>query len=371
LHAAVVLGLAHRHGERVVERLKPTGEGPHDEDRGEAGDEIRGGCEEYEGASKEQGQDRLGVPCAAVLGVGGDDDCGRDRADGADGGEAAEAAGTDVVDFLRNGRQERLVGEADHHNKERSKDEERDRRTAADVAKAVDEVAHGGDVVLAGAGIAGREAEGHHHGEDEADGSEEVDAAHADEGDGNEHAGERRADHARAVHAELLEDDGVADGVAPDEVGGERLARRPHEREAEPLDDAGGYEVPVLDGVHDDEDGDPERIDGDDRLGADDEVALRQAVGEDAAPGSEEELGQPEGEHDAPEGAVLIREVIGEVAAGDDLHLHAEEGEEGADPEQTELRVLQGIEGAAEVCGKAQTADSHAKVSVRLTDHAR
>ena len=59
-------------------------------------------------------------------------------------------------------------------------------------------------------------------------------------------------------------------------------------------------------------------------------------------------LRDAEGDHDAAEGGVLPGQVIGEVAASDDLHLHAQEGEEGPDPEKPVLPVFKRIEGAGE-----------------------
>jgi len=46
------------------------------------------------------------------------------------------------------------------------------------------------------------------------------------------------------------------------------------------------------------------------------------------------------------------------TAVGDDLHLHAEEGEERAEPEHTEALVLQRVEGAGEVGDARQRATS-------------
>ena len=62
----------------------------------------------------------------------------------------------------------------------------------------------------AGAGVAGRQEHGGDCGNQEAEGHDEIGAFEANVLDADEHAGQSRADNARAVHIELLEDDGVA-----------------------------------------------------------------------------------------------------------------------------------------------------------------
>lgn len=207
------------------------------------------------------------VPGAGVAGVGGDEDRADHGADGRGGGEPAEAAGADVEDLLGDGGQEGLVGEGDHDDDKGGEDEVEDGRAAGDVGEAIAQV--GQRRTRYAASTSRRQLEHCDAGDDEADRGHVVHAGKTDEVDADKGAGEAGADDPRAVHAHLLEDDGVAEVFAADEVADEGLPGGADEGKASALDDTGDDQHPEGDVARGNHGRKPGGVGSDDQLGDD------------------------------------------------------------------------------------------------------
>ena len=244
----------------------------------------------------------------------------------------------DAVGEDRHQHRVRHAGEADDGDEQQ---QGADRRGVGDEAQAFPDVAQR----RAGHRPRHEPLRRHHeeagqHG-DVADGVREEAPPLADDGD--EDAGHRRADHARAVEHRGVEGDGVHQIVALDHLDDEGLPRR----HVEGVDDAEERgqddDVPLVDAPGQRERRQDERQDHRARLRDDDDAAAVDAVGHVAAERRDEEDRDLPGEADRAEEERGVGEAVDQPRLRHRLHPRADEGNELAAEEETEVPDPQGL----------------------------
>ena len=160
----------------------------------------------------------------------------------------------------------------------------------------------------------------------------------------DEHAADRRTDDPGGVEEHRVERDGVDDLVAADHLDDERLASRVVEGVDEAEDRREHVDVPELDPVRGDEDGQDERLDHRRRLGDQQHPPLRQAVDDHPGEEGEDRHRQELEGGDGAERERRVGEPQDEPRLPDRLHPGADERDELAEPEEPEVVVAQGVE---------------------------
>ena len=189
-----------------------------------------------------------------------------------------------------------------------------------------------------GGRMARRKPQRHGEGDDRQRRGHEVHARRADPADSDGDPGDRRSEDTRRAEAHLPEHDGVGEQRSPDELAGHRHAGRSEEGKRQRLKGGGHEEHPVLDEVERHAEPDPGSRDGQAHEAHGDHQPFGETVGEHAAERRGDKHRHPEGHVHPAETGVRAGQLVGQPAAGDDLRLHGEEGDQPGDEQSPVLR---------------------------------